>query len=210
MRNSIRIGFIDMLTAFLCSSALLMVIIAYTKNESGNIAGNPRDFLYYKLTINDIDLKTEHFKKAKLRILLESPSGNVLETYLTPEGVQYRANGFMEINSKGDIDPDDFYIWGPVYQTVGENTYGKKEWVYNVYGTSPSLIVKDAGWKIGVLYYDHESIGSDVSNHSSGSDLEKTVERTLELTHEVKTLRDSVYRRVTHQISLGQYSNLKL
>jgi hypothetical protein len=217
MNNTIRIGFIDMLTAFLCSSAVLMIIIAYTRNESGNVAGTPRDYIYYKLIISDAPGVGEkdkgYYKKAKFRIMIETPDGKVLETSLSSDGINYAKSGFIELTSDPGINKNDFYAWGPTYEYTGNEGYSiKKHIVYNIYGTSPrDLGNANSAWKIGVLYYDHEGLEDNTYTNSDGIQLKNIVNAKLELRHYVQTMRDSgQYRTDVHNITLGQYSNIEL
>lgn len=145
--NSVRVGFIDVLTGFLCSAALLMIIIAYSQNSGKDIAGGSRDYLFYQLSVKSLNQNLNP-EDARLQFYITTPDGQMVVNRLTKDGPARISDLFYSLSNM----QNEFYAWGPSYQKDGSH-----EIVYNIYGVCSSDY-NSSDWKIDVLYYDHKLI----------------------------------------------------
>lgn len=173
--NPARIGFIDVLTGFLCSTALLMIIIAYSQNAGKDIAGGSRDYLFYQIHVTSLDgeLKADD---AYLQFYITTPNGYVVANNIGSQGPVRNTDSFYELNEK----QSEFFVWGPSYID------NSNEVVYNVYGVG-STNYNPSNWKIEALYYDHKLI-EEASLLNDEEILKRILDSRLQIKVFAKTL----------------------
>lgn len=172
-----RVGFIDVLTGFLCSAALLMIIIAYSQDSGQDIAGGPRDYLYYQAQVSYPN--NMNVEDARLQFYVKTPNGNIVATQVTNAGTPLTPDLFHTLSG----NQDEFYIWGPSYQK------GKQGAFYTIYGVSSSYL--NADWGVDALYYDHRKLEDDRLNLET-SELNQILETKLNIKVFAKTLADEI------------------
>lgn len=157
--NIIRIGLIDMLSAFLVSSVVLMLIIAFSKPEAANIAGYPRNFVRLEFMViqdaaNQNDLRFR--KGAKFKFVVETPEGTIQNEIKEGRIVRDDDFNFSMVNIRSK-SKNDLQMWGPIFKKDKSSGSIRRDTMYYVmYGVSRSEQIKD--WEFTATYFDNDLI----------------------------------------------------
>lgn len=195
--NKNLLGFVDLLTGFLASALVLMLIFSYSLHKSGDIAGGPRDFIFYQVEIEGADVD-----QLGIKVFVKPPNRDWIETKVDQQGQPIlNEEDFLEVGTS------KFYAWGPA-QTFNEN-YGlvANKRTYNVYGVS---VLNDPGkWEVGILYYDHKQLNDNSYADFSGSNYASLINRQYRVKHIINT-RVTTNHVKTDRIALGSFSNTEI
>lgn len=165
-----------MLTGFLCSAALLMIIIAYSRDSGGGIAGGPRDYLYYQIRLkySDPDLDPAD---ARLQFYITTPENQKVVNRVNEEGNLVLSNAFFDLTQK----QEEFYVWGPSYALGSGNG---NEVIYNIYGVTTTA--NRENWRIDALYFDHRALENGINMEAR--EIKEILDARLEVKVYSKTL----------------------
>jgi len=154
--NVIRIGLIDMLSAFLVSSIVLMLIIAFNRPVAGNIAGYPRDFvrlefMVIKTTSNNDELALR--KGARFRFEITTPEGEHVHNEILRGDPQKDYKGNYVLLNKQGKKHSALQLWGPTLKKA-EGRVNADTLYYVMYGVTSAENV--GGWSFKATYFDNE------------------------------------------------------
>ena len=195
-RNIISIGFIDLLTGFLCSTAVLMIIIKYGASLGGDIAGGPKEFFYYSAVIefeNAQDDEVFDLQDVMVQLMIKTPGGEWIESEIQKAGMVYES-GFVNFNNP------DFYGLGPSF-LVGDRS---PKLYYHVYGTS-EIDDKDS-WQVGLRYYTNKQL-EEGWTEITDEKLKDLASTQIKVTHRIEhILSEEEVDPLEDMLSLGEDS----
>ena len=152
--NVVRIGLIDMLSAFLVSSIVLMLIIAFNQPTAGNDAGYPKDFVRAEIMVVKDNLP-EVSKGARFQFTISTPEREIVKNKIENSEYTYdktREGNFQMVDSRNQ-KYNAIQLWGGSLKR--KNNEIKTDTLYYVmYGVTNGK--KEADWKIQVQYFDNE------------------------------------------------------
>ncbi|QHI36413.1 hypothetical protein IMCC3317_17760 [Kordia antarctica] len=197
--KTLRIGFLDMLTAFLCSSAVLMVIIAYSQDKSSKGQAYPRNFFEYTIEVSAQNIQI--LNGAELKFYINN-SNAVIYTKNDGQGiVRSKETGLIEFETEPNYS---VYVLGP--QKVFENNLID---TYTIYVPTHGESLND--YTVGVLYYNTNKLG--LNNYSnSKEELTKEIDvNSISITHKLKTLDiDNKISSKINILKIGEHSQRRL
>ena len=132
VKSIVSIGFIDLLTGFLCSTAALMIIIRYGAEQTGDIAGGPKDYIYYKCAVEFLDPADDQYgiENSLIQLLIKKPGDQWVESEIDQNGMVINNDGFVSFND------DSYYGLGPAIKLVEK----QNKLYFHIYGFGIILI----------------------------------------------------------------------
>ena len=185
--NVIRIGLIDMLSAFLVSSVLLMLIIAYSKPVASKVAGYPRNFLQIEVkVINKSSLPNalELMDGAKFQFSLKTPEGEFRNLIRAGNLVRNELYNHAIVDVGRNIETNNIQLWGPSYKEDVNGVVNRDTLYYTFYGVTREKNIND--WQLKVDYFDNELISK--LNYEPKTDLKTIIDEPLTITANWKHL----------------------
>ncbi|MEM9680842.1 MAG: hypothetical protein AAF901_11010 [Bacteroidota bacterium] len=179
--NVVGIGLIDMLTGFLVSSIVLMLVIAYNQPTAGDTAGYPRDFVKLDLMLlkqNSNDLLIR--KGARLNFILSTPEGKEFSNQIVNAKSARNEYGYLRLLDKNLKATSDYYLWGPSFKKT-DNRVSKDTLIYTLYGVTAAE--DKSNWQLAIRYYDNELLSAiNFGNESSiAIPMEKVINQPLKV-----------------------------
>ncbi|MDN5215026.1 hypothetical protein QQ020_23295 [Fulvivirgaceae bacterium BMA12] len=196
-KNKTLIGFVDLLTGFLASALVLMLIFSYSLNKGGDIAGGPRDYILYQVEVQGNDVE-----RLKVQLFVKPPNAEWLETIVNQSG-----NPIVNSNHFLALDSQKFYAWGParVFDENGQIVAGKV--VYNIYGVS--LLDSPGKWEVGILLYDRTDFDKYSYKELSDKDYGLRIKKSYKVKHVVNTRTTRGYIK-NDLLNLGNFSDVSV
>ncbi len=193
-KSIISIGFIDLLTGFLCSTAALMIIIKYGAEQAGDIAGGPKDYILYtgSVEFSNPQFNIYDIENSMIQLLVKKPDGSWIASEINEEGMILNEDGFVTFN-----DPA-FYGMGPSLK-IDEN--GRKLY-YHIYGIAE--IKPKQHWQIGMRYFSNRHLDKQLRNIDP-TQLNNLLSAQLKVTHQIHHIaqKDTVSESKTELLSMG-------
>lgn len=175
--NVIRIGLIDMLSAFLVSSIVLMLIIAFNMPVAGDIAGYPRDFVRLEFMVIKASNSSDELafrKGARFRFEITTPEGEQIYNEIIRGYPKKDDNGNFELLNKQGKKHNALQLWGPTFKKE-EGSMNTDTLYYVMYGVTSADNVGE--WSFRATYFDNELL-SDINfqfNNEAGRYIDQRV-----------------------------------
>ncbi len=174
-KSIISIGFIDLLTGFLCSTAALMIIIKYGAEQSGDIAGGPKDYIYYSGAVEFLNPgeTASDLNDLMIQLIIKTPEGEWLESAVDESGMDLNESGFIA------FDNYDYYGLGPSSR-LGQP---ENKHYFHIYGISE--VNPGDQWEIGLRYYSNRLLEEQRERIDPG-EISRLLATPLKITHSVQ------------------------
>jgi hypothetical protein len=187
MKKSINVGFIDVLTGFLCASIFLMILISPGIHPNDDIAGTPREFIHYRVDLNILptgslggDTRTStKLDSMKLQFILKiGKEIRYVKINKFNSNLMMRDDQFFDWSEADSIIR--LYAWGPA-KTLDSGSVEKIS--YHLYGVSEiDLSDSISELQAGVFYYDYTGI-EDLSGGSGGLTVPLVANDLIKVSH---------------------------
>lgn len=194
-KSKIMVGFLDLLTGFLASAISLMLIFSYSINQGGQIAGAPKDYVYYQLKVPGPEYQMQIFAK--------QPNGKLIELVLDPNGEYQRdENGFINLKNNEEYK---FSAWGPVKKLNGSGRPTEDAVYYNLYGATRQ---DEGNWEFSVLYYNHQKLDDQAYLNLDAQQIQGYLSESVTVTQSVFTT--NIKKDTTLSIQMGELKTFTL
>lgn len=174
-KTIVSIGFIDLLTGFLCSTVALMIFIKYGADLGGDIAGGPEDYILYTTSVellNPSDQQRWDLNDVLLQVIIKTPENQWLESSLDNDGMKITDEGFL------DFEDSRFYGLGPsVNDSFPQRHY------YHVYGISQ--VSDSSKWELGIRYFSNRLL-EEKRSHIGSEEVTAILANEFLVRHEVQ------------------------